>query len=127
MANNTKARDSADVLNRNNSQDKSVPNQEALRSIFDHSLECVLPDLALKQYVKLKQKHVELGLKILEKLPKIVDAASFLKLCRLVDRFQEINYPKKRTITSNVVEDFLKTHDLLTPVETSSETSPKFV
>lgn len=59
-----------------------------------------------------------LGLRILEKLSKVVDVVTFLKLCQLVDGFQILNYSKKRTITSNVVKNYLKTNGLLAPVET---------
>jgi hypothetical protein len=60
----------------------------------------------LRPYVRLKSKHIDLGLEILDRLPKVSDAASFVELCHLVDGFREINYSKKRTI------------NLLTPVET---------
>ena len=74
--------------------------------------------MALKPYAILKSEHIQIGLSILEKLPKVVDGISFLNICQLVDRFQEINYSKKRTVTSRNVELYLKTHNLLTPVET---------
>jgi len=72
----------------------------------------------LRPYVRLKSKHIDLGLKILERLPKVSDAALFIGLCQLVDGFREINYSKKRTVTCAVVRDYLETNDLLTPVET---------
>ena len=72
----------------------------------------------LQPYVRLKKEHVRLGLQILDRLPAAGDAAEFISLCRLVDRFQDINYSKKRTITSVVVETHLKSHGYLAPVET---------
>ena len=72
----------------------------------------------LEPYVRLKQEHVRLGLEILNDLPLMGDAAQMIALARLVDRFQEINYSKKRTITSSVVEAHLKSHGYLAPVET---------
>ena len=72
----------------------------------------------LQPYVRLKQEHVRLGLKILEGLPLMGDSAQMIVLARLVDRYQDINYSKKRTITSSVVEAHLISHGYLAPVET---------
>ncbi len=72
----------------------------------------------LQPYVRLKREHVRLGLEILGKFPLNDDATELISLCRLVDRFQDINYSKKRTITSAVVADHLKSHGYLAPVET---------
>ncbi len=72
----------------------------------------------VQPYVRLKQQHVRLGLEILERLPLTGDAMSMIALCRQVDRFGSINYSKKRTITSEDVERYLKSHGYLAPVET---------
>jgi hypothetical protein len=72
----------------------------------------------IQPYVRLKREHVRLGLGILEQLPSMGDPVQLLALARLVDRFQEINYSKKRTITSSVVEAHLISHGYLAPVET---------
>jgi LAGLIDADG endonuclease len=72
----------------------------------------------LQSYVRLKQEHVRLGLQILDEIPRAVDAVKLVSLCQLVDRFRNINYSKKRVITSEVVENFLKSHGYLAPVET---------
>jgi intein-encoded DNA endonuclease-like protein len=72
----------------------------------------------LQPYVRLKKEHVRLSLEILRKLPVVGDATEFNSLCRLVDRFQDINYSKKRTVTSEIVEAHLKSHGYLAPVET---------
>jgi len=59
--------------------------------------------LFLQPYVRLKKKQVELGLQILEKLENKQSDEDFLEICKLVDKFKELNYSKKRTITSEVV------------------------
>tara|TARA_Y100000310_G_C20498248_1_gene722612 strand:- start:263 stop:715 length:453 start_codon:yes stop_codon:yes gene_type:complete len=61
----------------------------------------------LQPYVKLKKKHVELGLNILDKLENKKSKEDFLEICKLVDKFKEINYSKKRTLTSEVVSKSL--------------------
>ena len=55
--------------------------------------------LLLKPYVILKKKQVELGLEIFDELEK----DNFLEACKLVDKFKELNYSKKRKITYEVV------------------------
>ena len=65
----------------------------------------------LKPYVVLKRNHILLGMKILKALPFADTPAKFLKLCRLVDTYMSLNYSKKRTITSKVVERYLKAHN----------------
>ncbi len=72
----------------------------------------------IEPYVILKKKHVELSFQILDRLPKVTDTIKFLELCQLVDSFKNINYSKKRQITSEIVEKFLRKQELLTPVET---------
>ncbi len=72
----------------------------------------------LQPYVRLKKEHVRVGLEILSKLPLAGDATRLMALCPLVDRFRELNYSKKRTITSEMVEAHLKSHGYLAPVET---------
>ena len=68
--------------------------------------------------MRLKKEHVRLGLEILEGLASRSDPTGLISLSRLVDRFRDINYSKKRTITSWDVEMFLKSHGYLAPVET---------
>ena len=63
--------------------------------------------LLLKSYVKLKRKQVELGLEILEKLERKKSDEDFLEICKLVDKFKELNYSKKRKITHKVVSESL--------------------
>lgn len=58
----------------------------------------------LKPYVKLKKKQIELGLIILEKLNNKKSKEEFLEICKLVDKFKDLNYSKKRTINYEVVK-----------------------
>ena len=57
----------------------------------------------LQPYVKLKKKQVELGLEILDKLDSKKSDKDFLEICKLVDKFKELNYSKKRKITYETV------------------------
>lgn len=61
----------------------------------------------LQPYVKLKKKQVELGLQIFEKLENKKSNQDFLEICKLVDKFKELNYSKKRTITYETVSKSL--------------------
>jgi LAGLIDADG endonuclease len=72
----------------------------------------------LEPYVRLKREHVRLGLEILAGMPYGGDAERLLALCSLVDRFQMINYSKKRTVTASVVAEHLGSRGYLAPVET---------
>ena len=63
--------------------------------------------LLLKPYVKLKKKQVDLGLEIINKLETKKSNQDFLEICKLVDKFKDINYSKKRTITHKVVSNHL--------------------
>ena len=73
-----------------------------------------------KPYVILKKKHVDIGIRILEKLPFADNPGRFIKLCRLVDTYKNINYSKKRTNTSEIVRNYLSARNFNVPVETSS-------
>ena len=61
----------------------------------------------LQPYVKLKKRQVELGLEILQKLENKKSNEDFLEICKLVDKFKELNYSKKRKITYEVVSKSL--------------------
>ena len=63
--------------------------------------------LLLQPYVKLKKKQVGLGLEILQKLEEKKSNNDFLEICKLVDKFKELNYSKKRTITYDTVSKSL--------------------
>ena len=57
--------------------------------------------------MRLKKKQVELGLEILEKIENKKSDRDFLEICKLVDKFKELNYSKKRKITYGVVSKSL--------------------
>lgn len=61
----------------------------------------------LKPFVRLKNKQVELGLEILFRLRNKKTDLDFIEICKLVDKFKEINYSKKRKITNETVSKFL--------------------
>ena len=69
----------------------------------------------LKPYVILKKENVRLMIKILQQKKKITSPKDFLDLCRLIDKFKDLNYSKKRKNTSDEVEKTLKQKGLLTP------------
>ena len=72
----------------------------------------------LSPYVRLKAEHVRLSLEILKEFPLDNDPAKLILVSRLVDRFQRLNYSKKRTMTSLVVLEQLRSRGYLAPVET---------
>ena len=61
----------------------------------------------LKPYVRIKRKQIELGLEILDKLKDKKSDKDFLEICKLVDKFKELNYSKKRKITYESVNKSL--------------------
>ena len=63
--------------------------------------------LLLQPYVRLKKKQIELGLEIFNKIENKESNEDFLEICKLVDKFKELNYSKKRTITSDTVSNSL--------------------
>ncbi len=70
-------------------------------------IETVLP------YIVLKKEQAELMLKILSFKKKVKSGKDFLKLARMIDRFEEINYSAKRSINSQKVEFYLRKEKLL--------------
>ena len=62
---------------------------------------------SLQPYVILKKKHIELGLEIIKKNKINKTDKEFIEICKLVDKFKELNYSKKRTMTSETVCKFL--------------------
>lgn len=63
--------------------------------------------LLLQPYVKLKEEQVQLGLKIIDKLENKKTNKDFLEICKLVDKFEKLNYSKKRKITYETVSKSL--------------------
>lgn len=66
-------------------------------------------------YLRLKKKQAKLMLKILKVSDQIKSAEDFLELTKLIDRFKELNYSKKRKVNAQVVRRHLKEKGLLTP------------
>lgn len=66
----------------------------------------------LSPYLKLKRKHVELAIRINNILKEKFNLNNFLKAAKLVDKFEELNYSKKRTNTSKKLEIYLRQHKL---------------
>jgi hypothetical protein len=63
--------------------------------------------LLLKPYVRLKKEQINLGLEIFNKLESKKSDKDFLEICKLVDKFKDLNYSKKRKITYDVVSKTL--------------------
>ncbi len=73
----------------------------------------------LYPYLRVKKLHARRVLQIISHLKRDQDPQSFLKLCEVVDTFQDLNDSKKRTLTSQVVRShFLQCNLLPVPVET---------
>lgn len=69
-------------------------------------------------YLRLKKENAKIALNVLSKMPGIgreMKPEMLLTLAKEVDKFAVLNYSKRRTNTSSVVKEFLKSHDLLTP------------
>ena len=49
----------------------------------------------LQPYSRLKKKQIELGLEIFNKLEAKKSENDFLEICKLVDKFKELNIPRK--------------------------------
>ena|SRR3990167_2499876 len=72
----------------------------------------------LHDKLRLKKSLAQDVLQLIKVHPKKMTPEKLLKLAKLVDKTAEFNYSKKRTNTSEVVIEFLKSKNLF-PVETS--------
>ena len=73
----------------------------------------------LKPYLRIKRRHAVLILQIIKQLEKKQEPESFVKLCEEVDKFEDLNHSKKRTVKSTTVRSlFLELGLLGVPVET---------
>jgi hypothetical protein len=61
----------------------------------------------LAPHVRLKKKQVELGIEIIKRMKYKKTDRDFIEICKLVDKFGNLNYSKKRKITFEVVSKFL--------------------
>jgi hypothetical protein len=62
----------------------------------------------LEPMVRIKKPQLKLVLQIIKELPKAKDPQTFLALCESVDRFEQLNFSKKRKIKSETVRSILK-------------------
>ena len=62
----------------------------------------------LGPYVQVKKKQLRLGLEILEKLDTKSSYNDFILICKLVDKFGDLNYSKKRMLTTEVVRAYFQ-------------------
>lgn len=69
----------------------------------------------ISPYLRLKKKQAILMSEILRMKQDVKNAKDFLRLAQKIDKFQELNYSKKRIQNSSKVEETLKKEKLLTP------------
>ena len=94
-----------------------------IRERKDGIVEWVIGDVAsinkmlhiLLPHLVLKKKQAFLMMQILKRKERIASAKDFLKLAELIDKFEELNYSRKRKINSAVVRESLLNEDLLSP------------
>jgi intein-encoded DNA endonuclease-like protein len=100
------------VRNRNDGMSEyTIVENVAVKSL----LEKLLP------YLKLKRRQAELALFVIAQMPdsgRKMQARLLYNLSKEVDKFKELNYSKKRTISAESVREFLTKNNLFDPVET---------
>lgn len=69
----------------------------------------------LSPYLILKRKQGILLKEVLQEKELVENPRDFLLLARKIDKFEELNYSKKRKQNSQIVEKFLTNEGLLTP------------
>ena len=87
-----------------------------MRKRNDGIAEYIIGDVAtmsslLKQissFLIFKKKQAQLFLRILQKKTKVKTKEDFIALATMIDKLEELNYSKKRRITSQVVINTLK-------------------
>ena len=75
----------------------------------------------LKPYLILKKPQVDLTLSVLSRMPgtgRKMKMDLLLELSEEVDKFANLNYSKRRINTSLKLKEYLRSHNLLNPVET---------
>lgn len=83
----------------------TIGDRESIRKI----IEITLP------YLRLKKKQAQLMLNILDYSKSVNSAQDFLELAKLIDKFEKLNFSKKRTINTQRVRHHLQQKGLLTP------------
>ena len=94
-----------------------------IRKRKDGMIEYILGDIesiqyllnSIRPYLRLKRKQADLMLKVLKLKAGTKTASDFLKLAKEIDKFQELNYSKKRIQNSSQVEKTLKKEGFLAP------------
>ena len=61
---------------------------------------------SLLPYLVLKNKSAGLILKIIDKKRRVVNFNDFIEVCKIVDEVSYLTYGKKKTISSQTVEDY---------------------
>lgn len=69
-------------------------------------------------FIILKKKQAKLMLKILDLQSNIQSAHDFINLAKLIDKFGQLNYSKKRTVNAQMVRNHLISKRNINPVET---------
>ena len=70
---------------------------------------------SIEPYLKLKKRQANLMLKTLRMKEKVKSAKDFVKLSEEIDKFQKLNYSKKRIQNSLEVKKVLKKEGFLAP------------
>ncbi len=94
-----------------------------IRKRKDGIIEYILGDIEsiqyllsnLKPHLRLKRKQADLMLKVLKLKAGTKTAQDFLNLAKEIDKFQELNYSKKRIQNSFQVEKVLRKEGFLAP------------
>ena len=102
---------------------KKLINRGYLRERNDGIVEYILGDAKsiidlieeILPYLKLKRKQAKLMLKVLKLREKVKSSKDFLRLAQEIDKFQKLNYSKKRIQNSLKVKESLIKEKLLAP------------
>ncbi len=87
--------------------------KDGIREYTIVGLEPVIKILRLLEpYCRLKKEHIKTAKRINKLLKGEFNLKRFIKASELVDKFQYLNYSKKRKNTSKTLKDFLKRHKL---------------
>ena len=66
----------------------------------------------LQPYLRMKREHVKVAMQIAKIMRGRFAINKMVNASRLVDKYQKLNYSKKRVNTSKVLVEFLKAHKL---------------
>ena len=102
---------------------QQMTNVGYLRERKDKIIEYTIGDMpsieellqAIQPYLRLKKRQSIIMLEVIRLKKRIKNGHDFLKICKKIDRFQELNYSKKRLNNAVMVEKRLLKEKLLTP------------